>query len=70
MKALVLAVIRFYRRRLSPLKPPCCRFVPTCSAYALEAVEKYGVIKGGWLAVKRVCRCNPFSKHDPFDPVP
>ena len=44
--------------------------IPTCSQYAIEAIEKYGALKGGWLALKRICRCHPFSKHDPYDPVP
>lgn len=70
MKTLLLWLIRFYRKRISPLRAPCCRFTPTCSAYALEAIEKYGAIKGGWLTVKRLLRCNPFYKGDYFDPVP
>lgn len=72
MKAMVLWLIRFYRRCLSPLHPPCCRFIPTCSAYALEAVEKYGVFRGGWLALRRILRCNPFhrQKSIEYDPVP
>ena len=69
MKAVLLWMIRFYRRFLSPLRPPCCRFIPTCSAYALEAVEKYGALKGGFLALRRILRCNPFSKGG-YDPVP
>lgn len=70
MKRLLLWLIRFYRNKISPLRAPCCRFTPTCSAYALEAVEKYGVIKGGFLATKRLLRCNPWYKGDYFDPVP
>jgi putative membrane protein insertion efficiency factor len=70
MKTLLLNLIRFYRKRISPGRPPCCRFVPTCSQYALEAVEKYGALKGGWLALRRLLRCNPFYKGDLFDPVP
>ena len=70
MKRLLLAAIRFYRRVISPSKPPCCRSIPTCSQYAIEAIEKYGALKGGWLAVERLCRCHPFSRHDPYDPVP
>lgn len=70
MKRLFLSLIRFYRKRISPCRPPCCRFVPTCSEYALEAVEKYGAWKGGWLALRRLLRCNPFNKGDIFDPVP
>ena len=70
MKKLLLALIRFYQRAISPLFPSCCRFRPTCLAYAYEAITKYGVIKGGFLSVKRFLRCHPFSKADPFDPVP
>ena len=70
MKRAMLAAIRFYRRYISPGRPPCSRYIPTCSQYAMEAIEKYGALKGGWLAVKRICRCHPFSKHDPYDPVP
>ena len=72
MKRVLLWLIRFYRRNLSRRKrKPSCRYVPTCSQYALEALEKYGALKGGWLAVKRICRCHPFHKgHDFFDPVP
>ena len=67
-----LAVIRFYRRHISPHTPPSCRYIPTCSAYAQEAIEKYGAVKGGWLALKRISRCHPFHRgeHDFFDPVP
>lgn len=70
MKKLLLSMIRFYRRHISPYKPACCRFTPTCSAYAMEAIEKYGAIKGGFLALKRILRCNPFYKGDFYDPVP
>ena len=70
MKDLLLLLIRAYQRYLSPLHPPCCRFIPTCSQYAVEAIEKYGAWKGGWLAFRRLMRCHPFSKHDRFDPVP
>ncbi len=70
MKHILLWMIRFYRKRISPLRQPCCRFIPTCSAYALEAVEKYGALKGGYLALRRILRCNPFYKGDQFDPVP
>ncbi|MCI5810206.1 MAG: membrane protein insertion efficiency factor YidD [Clostridiales bacterium] len=69
MKKCLLAMIRFYRRHISPNKKPCCRFTPTCSAYALEAIEKYGALKGGWMAVRRVCRCHPFHPGG-YDPVP
>ena len=70
MKKLLLKMIRFYRRHISPYKPACCRFSPTCSAYAMEAIEKYGAMKGGFLALKRILRCNPFYKGDFYDPVP
>ena len=69
MKRTLLALIRFYQQRISPLRPPCCRFIPTCSQYALEAVEKYGAVKGTFLATKRILRCNPFHKGG-YDPVP
>ena len=73
MKKLLLALIRFYRKKLSPLKrQPTCRFIPSCSAYAYEAIEKYGACKGGWLAIKRLSKCHPFHRgaHDYYDPVP
>jgi putative membrane protein insertion efficiency factor len=70
MKVIFLALIRFYRKYISPCKPPCCRFVPTCSEYAYEAISKYGAIKGGVLALWRLLRCNPFNNGDIFDPVP
>lgn len=68
-KRLMLGAIRFYRRQISPSLPPSCRFTPTCSAYALEAIERYGALKGGWLAAKRILRCNPFHPGG-YDPVP
>jgi len=71
MKRLLIALVRFYRKNISPMKTPCCRYIPTCSQYALEALEKYGALKGGWLAFRRICRCHPFHRHyDPYDPVP
>lgn len=70
MKKLMLSLIAFYRRHISPNTPPSCRFRPTCSAYAYEAINKYGAMKGGWLALKRLLRCHPFYKGDPYDPVP
>ena len=72
IKTVMLAMIRFYRSSISPLTPPSCRFIPTCSQYALEAIEKYGAVKGGWLAFKRFMRCHPFhiGEHDFYDPVP
>ena len=69
MKKVLLAILRFYRKYISPMRPPCCRFIPTCSQYALEALEKYGALKGGWLALRRILRCNPFHKGG-YDPVP
>ena len=62
-------MIRFYKRHLSPLKPPCCRFYPTCSSYAVEAIEKRGAFIGFFLTVWRILRCNPFCKGG-YDPVP
>lgn len=62
-------MIRFYRRQISPSIPPCCRFTPTCSQYALQAIERYGALKGGGLALWRILRCNPFHPGG-YDPVP
>ena len=70
MKTIFLALIRFYRKYISPCKPPCCRFVPTCSEYAYEAISKYGALKGGLLALWRLRRCNPYNNGVIFDPVP
>ena len=70
MKHFLLMLIRFYRRCISPYTPASCRINPTCSQYAQEAITKYGAFKGGWLALRRLLRCNPFNKSDPFDPVP
>ena len=69
MKRVLLALVRFYRRAISPFRPPCCRYTPTCSQSALEAIEKYGALKGGWMAFRRILRCNPFHKGG-YDPVP
>lgn len=66
---LLLGLIRFYQRAISPYFPPCCRYTPTCSQYALEAVKKYGPFKGGYLAMRRILRCNPFHPGG-YDPVP
>jgi len=63
------AAIRFYRKGISPLKPPVCRFYPSCSQYGLEAIERYGAARGSWLLLRRVLRCHPFSRGG-FDPVP
>ena len=70
MKHIFLWLIRFYQKHISPLSPPRCRYYPTCSAYAYQAIKKYGAIKGGWLALKRFLRCHPFTHRDPYDPVP
>lgn len=66
---LLLALIAFYRTCISPLLPPACRYTPTCSQYAKEAIQKYGAFKGGWLAFKRILRCNPWGGSG-YDPVP
>jgi putative membrane protein insertion efficiency factor len=69
MKKLFIYPIRFYRYAISPLLGNRCRYVPTCSEYAIEAIDRFGVIKGGWLAGKRLLSCHPWGKHG-YDPVP
>jgi putative membrane protein insertion efficiency factor len=69
IRAVPVALLRFYKRFLSPLLPPMCRFEPTCSAYAMQAIEKYGTMRGGWLAARRLSRCHPFNPGG-WDPVP
>ena len=69
MKSLVLAAIWLYQRAMSPFIPSSCRYLPTCSHYSMEAVERYGVVKGGWAGLKRLARCNPWGGKG-FDPVP
>ena len=69
MKRVLLAMLRFYKRSISPLLPPACKYTPTCSEYAMEAIEVHGAFKGTLLAIWRVLRCNPFSR-DGYDPVP
>ncbi|MFN8454567.1 MAG: membrane protein insertion efficiency factor YidD [Anaerolineae bacterium] len=69
MKYPALALIRFYKKFISPLLPPACRFQPTCSQYSYQAIDKYGLFKGGWLAIKRIGRCHPFHPGG-YDPVP
>jgi uncharacterized protein len=68
MKVLALWLLQVYKRWVSPAFPPSCRYVPTCSEYAMEAVERYGALRGGWMAAWRVLRCHPFVKGG-FDPV-
>ena len=69
MKRLLLLLIHFYRSGISPLMPPHCRYYPTCSAYAMEAIERYGARRGGWMALRRILRCHPFHPGG-YDPVP
>ena len=69
LKKIFTLLIGFYQKVISPLTPPSCRFQPTCSAYAIEAIETHGVLRGGWLAVRRIARCHPWGGHG-FDPVP
>ena len=69
MKYLFIFLVRFYQVVVSPLKPPTCRYTPTCSQYALEALKKYGAFKGSWLALKRITRCHPWGGCG-YDPVP
>lgn len=69
MKKILMYLIKFYQKAISPLTPPSCRFYPTCSHYGLEAIEKHGAIKGMWLAILRILKCHPFHKGG-FDPVP
>lgn len=68
MKKVIINLIRFYRKNISPLKTPCCRYVPTCSQYAIEAIEKHGTFRGSLMAIWRILRCNPLSKGG-YDPV-
>lgn len=69
MRGLALLLLRFYKRFLSPLLPPMCRFEPTCSVYTMQAVEKYGALRGSWLGIRRLARCHPFNPGG-WDPVP
>lgn len=69
MKSLLILPIRFYQLCISPLLPPSCRYTPTCSQYAIEAIRKHGALRGSWLAIKRICRCHPWGGSG-YDPVP
>ena len=69
MKRFIIWLIKCYQKGISPTKPPCCRFIPTCSQYAIEAVERFGVIKGGFLSLRRISKCHPLHKGG-YDPVP
>lgn len=68
-KNIAIFIIRFYRKFISPLKKPSCIYYPTCSSYAIEAIERFGLFKGGYLSLRRILRCHPFSKGG-YDPVP
>lgn len=71
MKRILIGIIRFYRGSISPYKGSChCRFTPTCSVYAMEAIEKYGALKGMGLTIRRISKCHPLSKYSGYDPVP
>ena len=69
MQKTFIFIIRFYQKIISPLTPPSCRFYPTCSSYGLEAIKRYGAIKGGYLTIKRILKCHPFHPGG-IDPVP
>jgi putative membrane protein insertion efficiency factor len=69
MKPIALAMIRFYKRFISPILPSSCIYQPTCSQYTYEAIERYGVIRGSWMGAKRIARCHPFHEGG-YDPVP
>lgn len=69
MKKILLSIIKFYQRAISPLTPPTCRFHPTCSQYGFEAIETHGALKGSWLAIRRISKCHPFHEGG-YDPVP
>ncbi len=69
MRSVMLWLIRLYQRTISQLTPPSCRFYPSCSEYAYQAINKYGALKGGWMAIRRIARCHPFNPGG-YDPVP
>ncbi|RLD33839.1 MAG: membrane protein insertion efficiency factor YidD [Bacteroidetes bacterium] len=66
---ILIGMVKFYQKAISPLFPPTCRYTPTCSSYSIEALKKYGPFKGGWLSLKRFLSCNPWGGHG-YDPVP
>lgn len=69
MRYLLIALVRFYQGAVSPFLPNACRYTPTCSQYMIEAVQKHGAFRGGWLGLKRIARCHPWGGHG-YDPVP
>ncbi|MBM7660437.1 putative membrane protein insertion efficiency factor [Bacillus mesophilus] len=69
LKTVFILIIRFYQKFISPITPPTCRFYPTCSHYGLESIKRFGALKGGWLTIKRLCKCHPFHPGG-NDPVP
>lgn len=69
VKKILIGLIRFYQVAISPLKPPTCRFYPTCSQYGMEAIKRFGAIKGSWLTIKRILKCHPLHPGG-YDPVP
>lgn len=69
MKRIFILLVRFYQGAISPYFPACCRYTPTCSQYAIEAIQKHGALRGTWLAIKRICRCHPWGGSG-YDPVP
>ncbi len=69
MKQIALGLLRFYKKFISPMLPPSCRFTPTCSQYTYVAIERFGVIRGSWMGLRRIIRCNPFNPGG-YDPVP
>lgn len=69
MSQIALVLIRFYQRFISPALPPSCRFTPSCSEYSYEAIQRYGLLKGGWLGLRRIVRCHPWNSGG-YDPVP